>query len=175
VLCEEAGGGINALLVLQTDAYSTREWCRIEAIKAKLGWVPTVVVQAIEQAEIRSFPYLGNVPTIRWPLPVPDSADPWSIVLGKLLYEVLRAAYFPEWVRYVAELYGLRRSFRALPYPPELLTLLSMHRWVGKHASTLFVYPDPPLGTEELEILHEAAPNLEIATPIRLPLLAQME
>jgi SLOG-like protein/TIR domain-containing protein len=173
VLLEEAGSGINALLVLQTDAYSTREWCRIEALQAKLGWVPTVVVQAVEQVEVRSFPYLGNVPTIRWP--IADAAAPWGDVLGKLLYEVLRAAYFPKWVEYVAALYGVKQPLKPLPYPPELLTLLSMTRHEQEHPGTAFVYPDPPLGTEELEILHEASPNLRMMTPICLPMLAQQD
>lgn len=173
VLLEEAGSGINALLVLQTDAYSTREWCRIEALQAKLGWVPTVVVQAVEQAEVRSFPYLGNVPTVRWP--VADSTDPWGAVLGRLLYEVLRAAYFPKWVKYVAALYGVKQALKPLPYPPELLTLLSMNRHERKLPGTAFMYPDPPLGTEELEILHEAAPDLRMVTPICLPMFAQQD
>jgi len=145
----------------------------VEALNAKLGWVPTVVVQAVERVEIRSFPYLGNLPTMRWPLPVGNSADPWGVVVGRLLYEVLRAAYFPKWTRYVTALYRVEGPVRALPYPPELLTVLSMRRQLQKHPNTLFVYPDPPLGTEELEILHESAPDLKIFTPIRLPLFAQ--
>ncbi len=251
-----AGEGVNALLVLQTDAYSSREWCRIEAMQAKLGWVPMVVVQAIEHAELRGFPYLGNVPTVRWPAaglseyltelvsrlatlrsiddaeasrlggtvvdaieseisesikelkqlrrsiaervatfggrvqsvdplrcqqfqqlmgPAPESSDAWGQVIGTLLYEVLRAAYFPLWVEYAAALHNVRQPLRALSYPPELLTLLAMQRHVKEQPGTVFVYPEPPLGTEEVEMLCEAAPDLRFVTPIRLPLLKHEE
>ena len=53
-------------MIVLTDNYATREWCRTEVILAKEHDRPIVVVNALESHEIRSFPYIGNVPVIRW-------------------------------------------------------------------------------------------------------------
>ena len=171
VLYEEAGDTQNALLILQTDLYSTREWCRLEVLQAKLGWVPTLLVNAISTYERRGFPYLGNIPTAKWP---PSSeGDPYETVLGMFLYEVLRAAYFPRKVNALAELYSVKRALKAIPYPPELLTLLAMHRILQEYPDTIFVYPDPPLGTEERQLLREAMPHASLITPTLIPSLGR--
>ena len=56
----------SAIICLQTDYYATREWCLWEVINAKRLDRPVVVVNAVNNREPRSFPYLGNVPTVRW-------------------------------------------------------------------------------------------------------------
>ena len=57
---------IPILLAIQTDTYGSREWCRLEVLEAKKRSVPIVVLTATERGEARSFPYMGNVPVIRW-------------------------------------------------------------------------------------------------------------
>ncbi|NVL83801.1 TIR domain-containing protein, partial [Escherichia coli] len=52
----------SALVVVRTDAYASREWCRREVIEAKRRARPIVVIDALTKAEERGFPYLGNVP-----------------------------------------------------------------------------------------------------------------
>jgi hypothetical protein len=168
VLYEEAGDRQNALLILQTDAYSTREWCRIEVLQAKLGWVPTLLVHALRTSERRAFPYLGNVPTVIWPSSC-HGEEAYEYVLGMLLYEVLRGAYFPRRVKALATLYGVSQPLKAIPYPPELLTLVAMHRLLHTDPATIFVYPDPPLGTEERRLLGEAMPHISWITPTLIP------
>jgi hypothetical protein len=170
VLHEAAGDRQNALLILQTDAYSTREWCRIEVLQAKLGWVPALRVDALSDQEGRSFPYLGNIPAAKWP--AASGCDPYETILGLLLYEVLRASYFPKRVAALARLYGITRPLKAIPYPPELLTLLAMQRIQKEQPGTVFVYPDPPLGTEERMLLREMAPEVTIMTATQIPSLA---
>jgi hypothetical protein len=58
--------GQAALIVFHSDAYATREWCQIEMLTAKRYKTPIVVVHNITVGEQRSFPYLGNVPTIKF-------------------------------------------------------------------------------------------------------------
>jgi hypothetical protein len=58
--------GHAALVVFHSDAYSTREWCQIEILTAKRYKTPIVIVHNITNGEKRSFPYMGNVPTIKF-------------------------------------------------------------------------------------------------------------
>jgi hypothetical protein len=163
ILRNTAGDRMNAVLAIQTDAYSSREWCCIELLLAKRGWVPSLVVNAVTRTERRSFPYMGNLPVIRWPLA--DRGDAHGQVLGTLLYEVLRAAYFP--LRVTAMAKAFHRGFKpcAMPYPPELLTTLSMRKIQQEEPETVFVYPDPPISADESELMREAAPELTLVTP----------
>ena len=65
---EEIDAGIDtaAFALIHTDAYASRVWCQYGVIRAKRHGRPIVVIHAIEEGEARSFPYIGNVPTIRW-------------------------------------------------------------------------------------------------------------
>jgi hypothetical protein len=167
VLKQASGNRANALLIFNTDQYSSREWCRIEVLQAKQGWLPALVINACEQVERRTFPYTGNLLSVRWPLE--GIADPYGTILGLLLYEVLHAAYFPVRVSFLAKLLSLGSTFYPIPYPPELLTLLAMKRIITSSPKTTFVYPNPPLGTEERAILKEAAPGIRMVTPSLFP------
>lgn len=55
-----------SLLAVLTDNYSSREWCREEIMIAKEHQRPIVVVDALMTHEVRSFPFLENVPKLRW-------------------------------------------------------------------------------------------------------------
>ena len=135
-----------ALLAIITDSYSSRSWCRREVLLAKHHLRPVVVVDAIHEREIRSFPYVGNVPVIRWRGHPQDAVD-------LLLRENLRHVYALE---------RLNQSKRpddfVLPTGPELLTVLPREQ----HQNVL--YPDPPLGAEELTVLSAAGVTAE--TPL---------
>src|SRR5690606_19662801 len=54
------------LLVVLTDSYSSRAWCRREVLLAKFYQRPVIVVDALQRREVRRFPYGGNVPVVRW-------------------------------------------------------------------------------------------------------------
>jgi hypothetical protein len=62
----ERGVKRTSLLAVLTDTYATREWCREEVLLAKEYQRPVAVVDALSNYEVRSFPYMGNVPRIRW-------------------------------------------------------------------------------------------------------------
>ncbi len=142
----EEGVADSALLAVVTDAYSSRSWCRKEVLFAKRHQRPFVIVDALQEREIRRFPYAGNAPVNRW------RDDPRDVV-DSLLRETLRHAYSEEMLRQRA-----RPGDDILPSSPELVTIV--HR--DKNRPVL--YPDPPLGPEELEVLELA--GIVVETPL---------
>ena len=51
------------LIVLFTNTYSSREWCRREVLTAKENRVPVIAVFLLNGTVDRIFPYIGNVPS----------------------------------------------------------------------------------------------------------------
>ncbi len=159
-----SAGSSHALLAIQTDTYGSREWCRVEVLEAKRRRVPIVVLAAVERGEARSFPYMGNLPVIRWRGPETAAA-----VAGAVLREVLRSRYFPRRVESLCRLHGLDAERQVLSHPPELLTALALRGPASDVDSGNWVlYPDPPLGAEELAVLAELDPALRPVTPTAL-------
>jgi hypothetical protein len=154
----------NVLLAIRTDGYATREWCRTEVLDAKRGGSAIVVLDALRKMEARGFPYLGNAPSVRWYRG--NTRLAMEELLGVLLMQALRFRHFPVRVQDICRLYGLAPPAHILSAPPELLTVLPT-RIVGAGRERL-VYPDPPLGTEELKLVAELAPELEPLTPTAL-------
>jgi hypothetical protein len=160
----EAGIESAVLAVVQTDEYASREWCRREVLLAKQYGRPVIVINTVRSGEERSFPYLGNVPTMRWD---PDDdpakdAERCERVITLALRELLRVLYFTAEM----EEYGLRaEGDRVSAYPPELCTVAMQGPEGGTHR---ILYADPPLGDEEASLLRSAAPGIETATPLLL-------
>jgi len=134
-----------ALLAVLTDSYSSRAWCRREVLLAKHYRRPVVVVDAIQEREIRSFPYAGNTPVIRW------NGRPQDVI-DLLLLETLRHAYAEESLKM-----QMREGDDIFPGSPELVTIVG-----GEYK--LILYPDPPLGSEELAVLE--ATGIQVQTPL---------
>ena len=136
-----------ALLSVLTDSSASRDWCLKEVLLARLHQRPVVVVAALRQREIHSFPYSGNVPVLRW------GGDPREAV-DLVLKETLRHLH-------ASALLGQRKAPGevVLPSAPELLTVVRL----PKGSSVL--YPDPPLGNEELELLKQA--GVSALTPLQ--------
>lgn len=138
-----------AMLVLLTDAFSSRPWCRREVLLAKRHGRPLVVVDARTRLTTRTFPYLGNTPMLRWQSEaLSSSAD---AVVDLVLKETLRVLH---------ALRTLSRSPEAqtravLAHPPELVT-----------AQPRLLYPDPPLGEEELDLLSDS--GVDATTPLQV-------
>lgn len=154
-----------ALLAIQTDSYSSREWCRWEVLKAKKENRPVVVINAVKEGEERSFPYLGNVPTIRWKTNT-YKEKLIKRILDFSLYEVLRFIYtykYLESLKGLTKLTGTRKP-KILASPPELLTLLEKAT-ESETKGNIVIYPDPPLTSEEIELLMDATDDFEFLTP----------
>lgn len=155
-------GSLPALLAVQTDSYASREWCRLEVLEAKRQRVPIVVLAAVEGREARSFPYMGNVPVVRW-----HGEATLPTVVGALLGEVLRNRYFPKRVEAIFRHHALGTHPQIFAYPPELLTVLAYRSDDGATVGR-YLYPDPPLGTEEIELLHQFDAGVDPVTPTML-------
>ena len=154
-----------AVLVVQTDEYSTREWCQREVLWAKKFERPVLILHAVKTGEKCSFPYLGNAPTIRI---APDAAPDMEMVLGQLLVEVLRNIHFVQHCEDLVQLSRREATIKALPQTPELLTLLELKADPKNRDLRTIVYQEPPLGAHLLEILARFAPDLVLTTPILL-------
>jgi hypothetical protein len=161
-------GSLPALLAVQTDSYVSREWCRLEVLEAKRRRVPIVVLSALQKREGRSFPYIGNVPVVRW-----RGKQSLPFVVGALLGEVLRDRYFPRRAEGICTYHGLSPERQVFAYPPELVTLLAAREGIRAAGGTRprYLYPDPPLGTEELQLLRQLEPEIDLVTPTILQAL----
>ena len=154
-----------AVLALVTSHYSRRPWCRREILFAKkydcpLVVVdgldafakkydcPLVVVDGLDAIDTRTFPYMGNVPAVAW------STGGAQRAVDLLLKEQLRHLY----IRKV-----LARSRKpgdcVLWSPPELSTVVSFP------SGSDVLYPDPPLGDEEIEVIRPLDHKVE--TPLQ--------
>jgi SLOG-like protein/TIR domain-containing protein len=143
----ERGVKRSSLLAVLTDTYATREWCREEILLAKEHQRPVAVIDALNSHEVRSFPYLGNVPWIRW-----DGDAQKGIDL--LLKETLRHLHATALLEQCKQ-----PDDYVFARPPELATL------VGIDPKTTVLYPDPPVGAGETKRLAKA--GVRIVTPFQ--------
>lgn len=155
----------SALVVFQSDSYSDREWCRIEVLEAKSAGCPIVIVNAIENGEKRAFPYLGNYPSIRFKSNFLDIID---LTLEQVLFNL----YTKLFIDSLTTLYGIKAD-RILSTSPELFNFIQLKAQGLREGENfgLVVYPDPPLGSEEMEILNKLDSNFHFITPLTLPLI----
>jgi hypothetical protein len=144
----EDGVSKAAVLVLLTSSYSGRAWCRREVLFAKKNGRPLVVADGLDGIDIRTFPYIGNVPMLSW------SHDGAQRAVDLLLKEQLRHLH----VRKVLQ-QARKDGDCVLTGPPELTTLVSVAK------ATNVLYPDPPLGDEEIEVLKSLDHRIE--TPLQ--------
>jgi hypothetical protein len=144
----ESGVRNAAVLALVTSNYSSRPWCRREILFAKQYNRPLVVVDGLDAIDIRTFPYIGNVPMVAW------SHGGARRAIDLLLKEQLRHLY----IRKVLERSQMPGDC-VLPSPPELSTVISLPK--GSNV----LYPDPPLGDEEIEVLKALDHSVE--TPLQ--------
>ena len=135
----------NVLLAIRTDSYSSREWCCREVLQAKQNGVPMIVVDCLQTQESRTFPYLGNVPTVRM---TPGDTERIANVIGCLLDEIFMHYL---WLCRTRALRRVNPLTLFLPRAPELASLSRLSRQ-GKQGRTSIVYPDPPVMSDEVQL-----------------------
>jgi cellulose biosynthesis protein BcsQ len=151
----EANTRSTLMVAVQTDAFASRPWCRREILSAKRNGIPILVVDALRAGEPRSFPYLGNLPGIRW------TGQNHQEILDAATMELLRCLYHRQRMTCLQRAGAIPEAARVLVRPPELLDCLDL----PDDTPQVLVYPDPPLGSEELEALAAARPRAEFLTP----------
>ena len=107
---------------------------------------PIAVVDALTKYEARSFPFLGNVPRVRW------NGDPQAGI-DLLLKETLRCVHTGETLERFK-----RNGDQIFTRPPEFATL------AGCASTSTILYADPPLGAGEKNRLKK------IGVPVSTPL-----
>ena len=148
----------SVMLAFQTDHYSSRPWCRREVLEAKRLGAHVLIVDALQSGEARSFPYGGNVPTIRWPFREDPRVDAHRVI-DRAVLEALRFKHNRAVLETAAEPGEI-----VLPSAPEAVTLAHEH---GEgETEKIFLYPDPPLGREELQVLQPLRPKARFLTPL---------
>ncbi|MFK7113102.1 toll/interleukin-1 receptor domain-containing protein [Flavobacterium oreochromis] len=155
----------SALVVFHTDEYSTREWCRREVLIAKKYKSPIVVVHNIKNGEKRAFPYLGNMPTTTL---LKNEFISFYRIVNLTLYQVLNNLYQNRLLEsYKSNSADNDTDVYVITSPPELFNFLDINNYKKKTKKKIMIlYPDPPLGIEELNILNELDENIRFITPI---------
>jgi len=125
------------MVVIFSNAYSSREWCLKEILRAKKTQIPLIVVYAVNGDIDRTFPYIGNVPATQY-------RDDWAPVINLLL----RTTLYHKYQRLLLDkLKG--QDMEILPFAPDAYCL-SYYK-DKDHVNVL--YPEPPLGWCEKEVL----------------------
>jgi hypothetical protein len=160
-----------------TDHYASRPWCQREILEAKQLGAPILVVDALQSGEPRNFPYLGNLPTIHWTTPAPNSPS----VPSSMAATADASANSPKAearrivIRAVREALRFRHNRAVLERwkdagetvvasAPEALLLA----WHGvSDGGVKLLYPDPPLTKPELAVLTQLrSKDLSLTTPL---------
>ena len=158
----------SAIIVFNTDEYSNREWCRREVIVAKRYGCPILCVQSIKKGETRSFPYLGNVPTLVW-------SDNIEEIINETLIQVIQISYNKELLEYCKKMYEIDTNNYCiiLPKAPELFNYIDIEKYkiekIKETKDLVVLYPEPPLGIEEINLLNDVDNKIKFLTPVQLP------
>ncbi len=145
------------LVVVYTNSYSSREWCRREVIEGKKKQVPMIVFDCLRGIDPRSIPYMGNVPFVRIDS---DQGDRIGTVIGYLLDEVF---WTYIWLCSVERFIMNHPDVLFMARPPELIALATLPDHQGEASSTI-VYPGPPLITDEAQLFSKIAPKVRTYT-----------
>ena len=155
VLDHEAGRSV--MVAIYTDSYSSREWCRREVIIAKRRGVPMLVVDCLQDTDVSSFAYLGNVPWVRMD---PVAMDRLDYIAGHLLDEVFKDFL---WQCRVEKFRNAFPQTTFLARAPELISLTSISP-ASSGTGRDIVYPGPPISAQEKQLFVDIAPGIRICS-----------
>ena len=145
----------SAVMVLHTDSYSSREWCRREVIEAKRRGVPMIVVDCLRDRDPHSIPYMGNTPVIRMS---PDRAeDRFRALIQCLLEEVFRTYL---WRCRIGQYSASHPDVLFFSRAPELLSLALLGAASRSEGGAEIVYPNTAMSIDEVCLFSEIAPQV---------------
>jgi hypothetical protein len=159
----------SALVAFQSDSYAEREWCRIEVLEAKSAGCPVVIVNAVQNKEQRTFPYLGNYPSIRF-------KGNFEEIIDLTLEQVLFNLFTKKFIDALTDLYNVKAKI-ILTNSPELFNFIQLKKQGLSKGENfgLVIYPDPPLGSEEIQILNDLDSDFVFVTPLTLPSISKVK
>ena len=136
----------SVMAVIYTDSYSSRDACHHEVLYAKRVQVPILVVNCLQNVDERSFPYMGNTPSLRMD---PTAVDRMEHVASRLLDEMFKALL---WKLHTQHLSNALPNITFLPHSPELVSLITLPE-MNRSDEWHIVYPDPPLADQEVQLI----------------------
>jgi TIR domain len=77
------------MVAVWTDKLLESPWCQLEIIEARRRQRPMLIVDALTTNTPRLFPFLGNMPVVRW------AANP-DFVVSLILLELIRAHHLQK-------------------------------------------------------------------------------
>ena len=132
------------LVILNSNTYSEREWCQKEVLLAKSKKIPAIAVSILDGEVKRCFPYISNIPYIRF-------NDNWDdvliLILRTALDQYFQAQYLVSLLEEIEE--PVRSTFQVLPFSPEA------YSYVYNELASNIIYPEPPLTKDELDVLRK--------------------
>lgn len=141
------------LVILKSDIYSEREWCKIEVLTAKHNDIPTIIVSNIQKVVKRSFPYIGNCPIIK-------HDGNWLNVVNLILKTALNQ-YYQSLLLETLNNNRYSKNYGILSNKPELFSFIKIKD------QKQILYPEPPLGNEEIELLRIFKNDVTFYTPMQ--------
>lgn len=151
----------SCLIAFQTDNYASREWCRREILLSKDYECPIIIVNCLKKGEDRVFPYMGNVPNVRWNLKSQSISDILNLALREILRNLYNKQLLEEYLKYWNDDTKSLKWYRS----PEILTCIQLRSKVNIGEYNKFIFPDPPLGIEEIKLLKKSLPSILFMTP----------
>lgn len=172
----EIGVGTSLIVILRTEIYDSRSWCRQEVFWADEYATPAVLVDARTNLDHPAAVIpLDRIPSVR----IPDGN------LMRILFAALREGLrFLHFMRRVEEMKksGIvpsSRELRVFSYAPGMAALLRVCRSLAASANGagMILYPDPPLRTGMYEaaqaLVAAYAPGTQLLTPSGLAATGQ--
>ena len=156
--------GSAAMMVVVSDAYAARPWCRREVALARkprrdpaaacCWWIqPVLVVDALTSTPSRNIPELGNATVVRW------SAERTLETIDLLMLEVLLGSYHRLRARRITGAKGRH----VISWTPDLPTLSSLLGQIGEPVTEI-VYPGHALPQTDLQSLREYFSGIKLRT-----------
>jgi hypothetical protein len=154
--------GRGTLIAIVSDVYDSRPWCVFELTTAKRHRRPIVLADVGGVRISRTFPYGANLPRVR--IRPETGSEEWiEPLLVEALSEGLRCDLFQAQAALALTARGTALGGAAdvlvLPRPPELFDVVD-----AAAAPEVIVYPDPPLGDIEANLLRRALNSLRPGT-----------
>ena len=96
-------------------------------------------------------------------------------MINLTLCQVLNNVYQKQLLKSFQKWFHIKDSeFIALSSPPELFNYLDIYKKKkGSKGQLVVLYPEPPLGAEELNVLNQIDAKVKFITPILLPTIRQ--
>jgi hypothetical protein len=160
------------VIVFQTDSWAKSEWCRMEAIYAKRVGTPILVVDALNDGEPCRFSYGGNSRSLRWRVPRLDQhTDALTSEKEKASQQLRKLEANRLISAAIQEILYRRHTLRLMKGQAEendvSLDTAPEAAHLGFYPDTnSFLYPDPPLSKDELELLQDVRPTATFETPL---------